>query len=48
VSVEILPVATQQYRNDLHDKSWTKYQLFSKSEVKISPRHIDRRNVLST
>ena len=27
VSVEILPVATQQCRNDLYDKSWTKYQL---------------------
>ena len=27
VSVEILPVATQQWRNDLYDKSWTKYQL---------------------
>jgi len=27
VSVEISPVATQQCRNYLHDKSWTKYQL---------------------
>jgi len=27
VSVEILPIATQQYRNYLYDKSWTKYQL---------------------
>jgi len=27
VSVEILPVATQQCRNYLYDKSWTKYQL---------------------
>jgi len=27
VSVEILPVATQQYSNYLYDKSWTKYQL---------------------
>ena len=27
VSVEILPIATQQCRNYLYDKSWTKYQL---------------------
>ena len=27
VSVEILPIATQQCRNYLHDKLWTKYQL---------------------
>ena len=27
VSIEILPVATQQCRNYLYDKSWTKYQL---------------------
>ena len=27
VSVEILPTATQQCRNYLYDKSWTKYQL---------------------
>jgi len=27
VSVEILPVATQQCRNYLYDKSWTEYQL---------------------
>ena len=27
VSVEILPTATQQRRNCLYDKSWTKYQL---------------------
>jgi len=27
MSVEILPVATQQCRNYLYDKSWTKYQL---------------------
>ena len=27
MSVEILPIATQQCRNYLYDKSWTKYQL---------------------
>jgi len=27
VSVEILPISTQQCRNYLYDKSWTKYQL---------------------
>ena len=27
VSVEILPIATQQCRNYLYDESWTKYQL---------------------
>ena len=27
VSVEILPIATQQCINYLYDKSWTKYQL---------------------
>ena len=27
VSVEIMPIATQQCRNYLYDKSWTKYQL---------------------
>ena len=27
VSVEILPIATQQCKNYLYDKSWTKYQL---------------------
>ena len=27
MSVEILPIATQQRRNSLYDKSWTKYQL---------------------
>jgi len=27
VSVEILPIATQQCRKCLYDKSWTKYQL---------------------
>jgi len=27
VLVEILPIATQQCRNYLYDKSWTKYQL---------------------
>jgi len=27
VSVEILPIATQQCRNCLYDKSWTKYRL---------------------
>ena len=27
VPVEILPTATQQCRNYLYDKSWTKYQL---------------------
>jgi len=27
MSVEVLPVATQQCRNYLYDKSWTKYQL---------------------
>ena len=27
VTVEILPIATQQCRNYLYDKSWTKYQL---------------------
>ena len=26
-SVEILPIATQQCRNYLYDKYWTKYQL---------------------
>jgi len=27
ISVEVLPIATQQCKNYLYDKSWTKYQL---------------------